>query len=124
LEASTGHAAGGARSLPGISCHALCVAPGEGGSREELLATLGRGLYVERFSGSVDAASGDFSGVAKSARWVENGEIVRPVTETLLAGNSFDLLRGSLVLGSEAERRGGSARIPAALVDGIDVTAG
>jgi len=122
--ASTGHARGGARSVPGLGAHAITVPAGSGGTREALLASLGRGLLVQRFSGSVDPASGDFSGVAKSSRWVEGGRILGPVRETLLSGNAYRLLARIAVLGSVAERVDGGARAPWALVDGIDVTAG
>jgi PmbA protein len=121
---STGHARGGARSLPGLGVHAPSVAGGSGGSAEDMLGLLGRGLLVQRFSGSVDPASGDFSGVAKSARWVESGSVQRPVRETLISGNVFQLLLGALTLSSESERIHGSSRMPWALVDGLSVTAG
>lgn len=121
---STGHAAGGPRAAPGLGCHALVVAPGPGGQAADMLAALGRGLLVQRFSGSVDPASGDFSGVAKSARWVEGGRVVRPVRETLISGNAFALLGKLLLLSGERERLGGSARMPWALVDEVSVTAG
>lgn len=121
---STGHAQGGPRSTPGLGIHSLIVPAGDGGDQTALLAAMGRGLYVERFSGSVDATTGDFSGVAKSARWVEDGQIMHSVKETLLAGNVFELLAGDLVLGSESLRRRGSYRAPFAKVGGISVTAG
>jgi PmbA protein len=121
---STGHAQGAAESSPGLGVHGLVVEPGDGGDLDALVRALGRGLVVQRFSGSVDAVSGDFSGVAKAARWVEGGVVVRSVREVLLAGNAFELLRGAVTLGSEAELVSGSARIPWALVDGFSVTAG
>lgn len=120
----TGHAAGGTRSVPGLGPHALCVAPGDGGDREAMLASLGQGLLVQRFSGSVDPVSGDFSGVAKSSRWVSGGQVTHGVGETLISGNAFEALGSILSLSSTAERRGGSMRLPWALVDGLSVTAG
>lgn len=120
---STGHAQGGARSIPDLGPHAILVAPGNA-TREELLRSLGRGLYVQRFSGTVDPTSGDFSGVAKSARWIEDGRAVRSVKETLMSGNAFELLQGDLCLSSVSESVFGAARAPHALVDGISVTAG
>lgn len=121
---STGHAQGSARSVPGLGVHSLHVDGGDGGSFDEMLSTLGEGLYVERFSGSVDPTSGDFSGVAKSARWIEGGREVRSVKETLLSGNAFELLLSDLTLGSESLLRRGSYRAPYALIDGVSVTAG
>tara|TARA_R110002126_G_scaffold41590_15_gene120917 strand:+ start:327 stop:1718 length:1392 start_codon:yes stop_codon:yes gene_type:complete len=121
---TTGHAAGGARAVPGLGPHAISVAAGNAGTKSAMLQTLGKGLLVNRFSGSVDPASGDFSGVAKSARWIENGQEVRPVQETLISGNLFELLKGQISLGSTPEIVMGAARAPWALVDGISVTAG
>jgi PmbA protein len=121
---STGHASGGTRAAPGLGCHAVSVAAGAGGSRDDLLATLGKGLFVQRFSGTVKPDSGDFSGVAKSARWVENGRVVRSLRETLISGNAFQLLGRIVALGSTSESIFGSARAPYALVDGVSVTAG
>ena len=121
---STGHAAGGARSVPGLGTHAIKVAPGASGDRDAMLAALGRGLYVQRFSGTVDPASGDFSGVAKSARWVEKGQIVRSLKETLISGNAFELLHQIQGLSSVTETIFGSSQVPFALVDGLSVTAG
>ena len=111
--ASTGHACGGARTTPVIGTSALSVAGGEGGGRSDMLAALGRGLLVKRFSGTVDASSGDFSGVAKSARWVEGGEVVRSVGETLPVG---ERLRGPAIdRGARLATRGRGRREPAAL---------
>lgn len=122
--ASTGHARGGPRSVPSLGTHALVVSPGRGGSRADMHRTLGRGLFVQRFSGTVDPASGDFSGVAKSARWIENGVVVRSLKEMLLSGNAFDLWQRVIALSSTSERCSGAARAPYALVDGVSVTAG
>jgi PmbA protein len=121
---STGHSRGGARSVPGLGPHGIVVAPGTGGDRTQMLAALHKGLLVQRFSGSVDPASGDFSGVAKSARWVEGGKVVRPVRETLISGNAFDLLGHIKALSSHVESLMGSGKAPWALVDGLSVTAG
>ena len=121
---STGNATGGARGVPGLGPHALVVRGGLGGSRAEILATFGRGLFVQRFSGTVDAASGDFSGVAKSSRWVEGGKVARPVREMLLSGNVYQLLHHIAQLSSVEERLAGSARAPYAIVEGLSVTAG
>jgi PmbA protein len=121
---STGHAVGGPRGLPGLGPHAVSMAGGNGGDRDALLGALGKGLYVMRFSGTIDPASGDFSGVAKSARWVENGRVVRSVRETLISGNAFELLHRFVAMSTDAPTLNGSARAPWALVDGVSVTAG
>lgn len=122
--ASTGHAQGGARSLPGLGPHAIVVGGGAGEGRAGLVAELGEGLLVQRFSGTVDPASGDFSGVAKSARRVEGGRESGPVRETMISGNAFELLRSIVALSRTPERVSGAALAPWALVDGVSVTAG
>lgn len=124
---STGHASGGARTVPSLGPHALQVASSVRDAPEDesaLLRELGTGLYVHRIAGSVDAASGDFSGSAKSARWVENGEISHPVHEVMLSGNAFELLRESARASRTRTRPSGNALLPWALVDGVSVTAG
>jgi PmbA protein len=121
---STGHAIGGPRSVPGLGPNAISVAPGAGGDLAALFRALGRGLYVQRFSGTVDPTSGDFSGVAKSARWIENGAPVRSLRETLISGNAFELLKDAITLGSVSERIMGMTRVPPAIVDRVSVPAG
>jgi PmbA protein len=121
---STGHASGGARAVPGLGVHSIVVGAGGGGDRADLQRTLGRGLFVQRFSGSVDAASGDFSGVAKSARWIENGAPARSLRETMLSGNVFALLKQIPAISSARERCSGAALAPYVIVDGVAVTAG
>jgi predicted Zn-dependent protease len=36
--------------------------------------------------------SGDFSGAAKGAQFIQSGEIVHPVKEATIAGNVFEIL--------------------------------
>lgn len=124
---STGHAQGGPRGVPGLGVHAVVVGPSAEDAPEDeaaMLAALGRGLYVQRFSGTVDAASGDFSGTAKSARWVEDGQVVRSVQEVMLSGNAFEMLERGVRLSRAQERLGGSSLVAWGLVDGVSVTAG
>lgn len=121
---STGHAVGGAAAVPSIGTHGITVSGGSGGAPEAMMQRLDRGLLVQRFSGSVDPASGDFSGVAKSARWIEGGLEARPVRETLFAGNVFQLFHRIIDLSDSPESVMGGSRVPWALIDGLSVTAG
>ena len=118
----TGHASGSARSQPGIGTTNVTVDVGTTPEREMLLAADG-GLFVGRFSGSLDPISGDFSGVAKNSFLIEDGVLGRPVRETLIAGNAFDLLNKIVALGDTSHRLM-STQAPWALVDAVDVTAG
>jgi PmbA protein len=120
---STGHAAGGASSLPSIAPVQLELAAGE--LSHDALFDTGNGpvVHVGRFSGSTNGVTGDFSGVVKNGFLIENGER-RAIKETLMAGNLFTLL-GS-ISGISRERRllGGSNLLPAVRADGVSITAG
>ena len=118
----TGHASGSARQMPHIQRTNVALQPGDA-SEEALLQDLGSGLFVSRFSGDVDAVSGDFSGVAKGSFLVRRGKKVAPVKETLIAGNIFDAL-GRIVGIGDTPHVNMSTSCPWILVDGIDVTAG
>jgi PmbA protein len=117
----TGHASGSARSLPGIGTTNLAIATGDQ-TDAALLRTLKTGLLVGRFSGNVDAVSGDFSGVAKGSFWVHRGEVVHPVQETLISGNVYALLHRIVERGSHAHVNM-TTSCPFILIDGVMVTA-
>lgn len=118
----TGHAQGSARGLPSIGTNNLVVTPGTL-SEKDLLGQMGDGLYVHRFSGSVDDVSGDFSGVAKGSFLVRKGKVVAPVKETLIAGNAFALMKRIVAMGDVAHRSM-TTWCPHVLVDGVQVTTG
>jgi len=118
----TGHAEGSARTLPGVGLTNVRLQPGTLDD-DALLATLGSGLWIGRFSGDVDEVSGDFSGVAKASFAVKGGRRAWPVQETLIAGNVFDLLPRVVERGANL-RRLVTVDCPPVLVDGLKVTAG
>lgn len=118
----TGHAQGSARSLPGIGTTNIKVGAGTA-TDDELLRELGDGLYVGRFSGNVDAVSGDFSGVAKGSFLVERGKKTAPVKETLIAGNIFTGFE-KIVAWGRTLHKNMATQCPHVLIDAIDVTAG
>jgi len=119
---NTGHAAGSARSLPGIGPTNFEILAGKT-SKDELVSEMKKGVLVTRFSGRADPISGDFSGVAKGAYLIENGRISRPITGTLVAGNAFEALKGISGVSSERERVF-SFTMPYLRLEGISVTAG
>jgi len=119
--ATTSHASGSARSLPGIGPTNLSINPGEA-SKDELIGDIKRGLLVNRFSGSSNPISGDFSGVAKAAYLIKDGKLDRPVTGTLIAGNVFEVLQNLSGISSEVERVF-TATLPYLRLEGISVTA-
>lgn len=100
---STGHASGGARTVPGIGPTNLLVKPGQR-SKEELISDVKRGILVTRFSGFPEPVSGELSGVVKGGFLIEDGKLTRPLIETMISGNLFELLAKISGLSRETER--------------------
>ena len=89
---------------------------GDSLSAAELPARLGRGLIVTTLMGQgVNTVTGDYSRGA-AGFWVENGEIVYPVSGITIAGNLLKMLSTISVVGDDTMRRGtikcGSLLIP------------
>ncbi len=117
---SNGRASGSDSGLPGVEPTNMIIAPGEH-SLEELIGACDRGLIVNRFSGSVDPASGDFSGSVKGGYYIENGKIMHAVTEVMIAGNIYELL--SQVVGVSDELWVlANERLPHVMLDGCSIT--
>ncbi len=120
---STGHAAGGSSAPPTIGPTNLLVDPGTD-EDAKLIEEVERGILLVRFSGNTDPVSGDFSGVAKGSQFLQRGEDPRPVQETLIAGNLYELLRSVSGVGRERRWIGGSVHAPHVRLEGVSVTAG
>lgn len=98
------------------------VTPGEE-RLDKLIAGIGKGILVCRFSGGEPANNGDFSGVAKNSFLIENGKIAYPVSETMISGNMAEMLFH--VRGFSAETVcDGSSVLPYAAFDGVTVSGG
>ncbi len=119
---STGHAAGGVASAPTVGVSRAILSPGDR-PLDELLKDAEGAVVVSRFSGSTNAVTGEFSGVVKGGFIVEEGRL-RPVTETLIAGNLLDLYRSVIAISIETEKLYGRLSYPWMLLDGVSVTAG
>jgi PmbA protein len=119
--ASSGNAMRTATSDVTVGPTNFMVHPGTA-SLEELLAELGTGVMVERFSGSVDVTTGLFSGACRQAHYVKNGEICYPVKELTLSGNAFQALQKIELLGDSAIPEYQGIMAPACLVGGISIT--
>jgi PmbA protein len=101
---STGSAVRSARSLPGVGAVALAVEPGRR-SWDELLASVGEGLYVQSFHGlhsGVNPTSGDFS-VGVDGLLIEGGRLGRPVREVTVASTLQRLLLDIVEVGADLE---------------------
>ncbi|KYH42046.1 MAG: putative TldD/pmbA family protein [Candidatus Bathyarchaeota archaeon B63] len=118
---STGNAfRGGYSGLPSISISNLLVEPGTK-SLDDLVSEVEKGIIINRFSGRVTAESGEFSGVAKQASYIEDGEIRFPLKETMISGNAFESLRRIVRIGRE--RRATMMRVytPPILVEDVKI---
>jgi PmbA protein len=123
---STGNASRrSAASAVGVSPTVFRLEPGRL-SFEELLLELGTGLVISELEGlhaGVDAVSGDFS--LKAAGFlVENGAIVRPVSNITVAGNFASMMQDVAGVGSDLRfgmPQGGYFGSPSVLVSGLSV---
>ncbi len=117
---SNGHASGGAQNIPGIGTTNFCLQTGEK-SLDELISQIDRGLLVNRYSGSADPVSGDFSGVVKGGHLIENGEKVKPVKEVMISGNVYKLLHKIIGISRKAKNIS-SYRVPHILLEDVQIT--
>jgi TldD protein len=73
-------------------------------SREEIIASIDRGLYATNFGGGqVDITSGKFVFSASEAYWVEKGKILYPVKGATIIGNGPDALTRVAMIGNDLE---------------------
>lgn len=112
----------GARSTASAGGPFACDVHAGTTSLKDALSARDTLLLVDRFSGNSDPVKGDFSGVAKSSRLYERGQDVGSVTETMIAGNFFELAKAVLAVTSNVENVSGSFQSPYILLDGVSVT--
>jgi len=87
---TTGHAARGTGGPPSPSFTNLYMEPGKL-SPKELMADIKSGFYVTELMGmGVNSVTGDYSRGA-AGFWIENGEILYPVSELTIASNLLDM---------------------------------
>ncbi len=73
-------------------------------SREEIVASIERGLYATNFGGGqVDITSGKFVFSASEAFWVEKGRIQYPVKGATIIGNGPDALTRVTMIGNDLQ---------------------
>jgi PmbA protein len=99
--------------------HNLVVAP-NAGPLEALVAGCSAGLVVTELLGQgVNTVTGDYSrGVA--GFWVEQGQIVHPVSEVTIAGNLRDMFARIAAVGSDIDVRG-AVRCGSVLIDALTI---
>jgi PmbA protein len=109
--ASTGSAVrGGFAGTPGAGCRALVLSPGTK-SHDEILASVGDGLYVQSISGvhsGVNTVSGDFS-VGAEGLLIEGGTLAQPVREVTVASTLQRMLQSVVEIGGDLRWLPGAA---------------
>jgi PmbA protein len=100
---STGSAVrGGFAGTPSAGCRALVLSPGHKG-HDEILSTVGEGLYVQSISGvhsGVNPVSGDFS-VGAEGLMIRDGVLAEPVREVTVASTLQRMLLSVIEIGSD-----------------------
>ena len=119
---TTGNASGSTVSPPSVATTNFVVRPGRQ-SVDTLLSEMKKGIMISRFSGNVNPVNGDFSGVVKGGRLVENGTVQHAVKEVMVAGNVFEALRRLNGISKERKIIYDSI-LPYMRFDGISFTAG
>lgn len=99
---------------------AVIMEPG-GTPYNDMLASVKRGIVMSRFSGGSPSDNGDFSGVAKNSFLVENGRIIRPLAETMVAGNLARLFNDVRAVSKETVSFGSSI-LPWVLCGGVHIS--
>ena len=114
----TGHASRGVGGPPGAGATNVHLEPGAL-SPDELMADIGRGLYVTELIGQgVNGVTGDYSRGA-SGFLIENGRIASPAAEITIAGSLLDMYR-QLTPASDLEFRY-AVNVPTLRIDGMTI---
>ena len=77
---------------------------------------------MHNYQGTLRQQNGIFSGVAKGAYLIENGEIVKPITGISISGNVFDLLNNISGIGKEYHLGGAWLTTPIMRFEGIKIS--
>jgi len=110
------------RTPPSPSPRHLIVGPGQG-SLNEMIKEMGDGLIAQNVMGlgQGNIASGAFSNNVIGYA-VRDGNVVGRVKNTMISGNTYELLRDGLrALGGEPEWIHGAVHTPPVLLDGVNV---
>lgn len=86
--------------IPRMRC--TYMESGDGGTKEDLIALAGNGIYVDDFSnGEVKIGQGDFTFYVKSGYLIENGRLTKPVKDVNIIGNGPQALANIEAVGSD-----------------------
>jgi PmbA protein len=88
---------------------------------EKMVAGIDKGIIVRRFSGNVRPDSGEFSGIAKQASYIEKGMVKYPLKETMISGNAFQAMKNIIEIGSETRPTFIGGYVPPITIDKINI---
>ncbi len=114
----SGHASRGTSSPPGAGVTNFYLEAGNL-SPAELMADIGEGLLITEMIGhGINYVTGDYSRGA-TGFWIENGEVVYPVSEITIAGNLSDMF-ASVTAANDLQFRYGTDA-PSLRIDGMTI---
>lgn len=119
----TASAARGPSSEMGVGSSNVVVSKGTS-SREDMLKSAPRLLWLTELSGSLHAgynpASGNFS-VPAEGFLVENGTIVGPVDQFVISGNILEMMKKITAIGDTYNKPGSSVLVPDLLIGELSI---
>lgn len=107
-------------NTPVVQPSNLIVEPGKR-NLHDLISDVEKGIIVRRFSGNVIPDSGEFSGIAKQAHYIEHGEIKHALKETMISGNAFQSLMNIVEVGRESRPTFQKIYTPPILLDKVNI---
>ncbi len=116
---STGHSVGDNQNMR-LNNTNVVINPGDT-PLVEMIKRMDKGIIINRFSGNAEPISGDFSGVVKGGFYVENGQIVKPIKEVMVAGNVYGMLNNLVQISKESVSLF-NLHLPHMLFDNVSVT--
>ena len=119
---STGHASGGFRTAPNISGTNIEIQKGNV-KLDDMVSEINRGIFIQRIAMAPDITSGNYSGVLKGGRLIENGEIKMTLKEITVAGNLYECLKKIIGISKEQKVLRGlstSWLVPYMRIDDLD----
>jgi PmbA protein len=110
----------GLGSYPTPGLYNTIINPGQT-SFNNLVASIERGILVDQVLGGGAGISGDFSVNIDLGYYIQRGEIVGRIKDTMVSGNVYTALSGSIELGSDVNWHG-SCYTPSVLIDDLSIT--
>ena len=109
-------------SVPSISNSNCILSPGNY-SKEEIFEDVKKGILLDYTGDSPNISTGDFSGLVLHGNLIDNGEILHPLNETMVAINLLDLFK-SIDATSKELKIYGSYQAPYVRIQDVQILGG